>query len=113
MIYGITPFNFPLNLVAHKVAPALAAGNSIIIKPSQRTPLTALLLGEVFRESGLPESALQIVPMDTKYIESVYADERVKMISFTGSAAVGWNIKQRAHKKMVTLELRRQRAGDR
>src|SRR5215204_4566921 len=105
VIYGITPFNFPLNLVGHKVAPALAAGNAIIIKPSQRTPLTALLLGEVFMESGLPESALQIVPMDTKYIDAVYTDERVKMISFTGSAEVGWNIKAKAHKKMVTLEL--------
>ena len=105
VIYGITPFNFPLNLVGHKVAPALAAGNAIIIKPSQRTPLTALLLGEVFMESGLPESALQIVPMDTKYIESVYADERVKMISFTGNAEVGWSIKSKANKKMVTLEL--------
>jgi acyl-CoA reductase-like NAD-dependent aldehyde dehydrogenase len=105
VIYGITPFNFPLNLVGHKVAPALAAGNSIIIKPSQRTPLTALLLGEVFMESGLPESALQIVPMDTKYIDAVYRDERVRMISFTGSAEVGWQIKAKANKKMVTLEL--------
>lgn len=105
VIYGITPFNFPLNLVGHKVAPALAAGNSIIIKPSQRTPLTALLLGEVFCKSGLPKSALQIVPMDTKYIGAVYRDERVKMISFTGSAEVGWNLKAKAHKKMVTLEL--------
>ena len=105
VIYGITPFNFPLNLVGHKVAPALASGNSIIIKPSQKTPLTALLLGEVFVESGLPESALQIVPMDTKYIETVYTDELIKMISFTGSAEVGWNIKSKANKKMVTLEL--------
>lgn len=105
VIYGITPFNFPLNLVGHKVAPAIASGNTIIIKPSQRTPLTALLLGEVFLESGLPESALQIVPMDTKYIESVYKDERIKMISFTGSAEVGWKIKSLANKKMVTLEL--------
>ncbi|MEP6902368.1 MAG: aldehyde dehydrogenase family protein [Actinomycetota bacterium] len=105
VIYGITPFNFPLNLVAHKVAPALAAGNAIIVKPSPRTPLTALLLGEVFMESGLPKSALQIVPMDTKYIESIYADERIKMISFTGSAEIGWNIKAKAHKKFVTLEL--------
>ncbi len=105
LIYGITPFNFPLNLVAHKVAPALASGNAIIIKPSQRTPLTALLLGEVYLESGLPNAALQIVPTDTKYIEPIYADERVKMISFTGSAAVGWNIKAKASKKMITLEL--------
>jgi glyceraldehyde-3-phosphate dehydrogenase (NADP+) len=105
VIYGITPFNFPLNLVGHKVAPALGAGNSIIIKPSRRTPLTSILLGEVFLESGLPKSALQIVPMDTKYIESVYADERVKMISFTGSAEVGWSIKTKAGKKTVSLEL--------
>jgi len=105
VIYGITPFNFPLNLVGHKIAPALASGNSIIIKPSQKTPLTSLLLGEVFLESNLPESALQIIPMDTKYIEAVYSDERVKMISFTGSAEIGWNIKSKANKKMVTLEL--------
>lgn len=105
IIYGITPFNFPLNLVAQKVAPALASGNSIIIKPSPRTPLTALLLGEVFLNSGLPKNALQIVPMDTKFIESVYTDERVKMISFTGSAEVGWQIKSKANKKFVTLEL--------
>ena len=113
VIYGITPFNFPLNLVGHKVAPALASGNAIIIKPSRRTPLTALLLGEVFMESGLPSAALQIVPMDTKYIESVYADERVKMISFTGSAEIGWNIKAKAHKKNGDARTRRKRAGDR
>jgi len=105
VIYGITPFNFPINLVAHKVAPALAAGNAIIIKPSQRTPLTALLLGEVFMTSGLPESALQIVPMDVKYMDSVLEDERIAMISFTGSAAVGWELKQKAGKKAVALEL--------
>jgi len=105
VVYGITPFNFPINLVAHKVAPALAAGNSIIIKPSQRTPLTALLLGEVFMTSGLPGSALQIVPMDVKYMDSVLKDERIAMISFTGSAAVGWELKQKAGKKTVALEL--------
>ena len=105
VVYGITPFNFPLNLVAHKVAPALASGNAVIIKPSPRTPLTALLLGEVFLESGLPTSALQVVPMDVKYLPAVYADERVKMISFTGSDAVGWEIKRQAAKKFVTLEL--------
>jgi len=105
VIYGITPFNFPLNLVAHKVAPALASGNSIIIKPSPRTPFTALLLGEVFLESGLPRSALQIVPTDVKYIDSMLADERIAMISFTGSAPVGWDLKQRAGKKAVALEL--------
>ena len=105
VIYGITPFNFPLNLVAHKVAPALASKNSIIIKPSEKTPLTSLLLGEVFLESGLPKSALQIVPMDVKYIETVLNDERVNMISFTGSAAVGWKLKNLVGKKSIALEL--------
>lgn len=105
VIYGITPFNFPLNLVAHKVAPALASGNAIIIKPSPRTPLTSLLLGEVFLASGLPAAALQVVPMDTKYIDRIMDDERIAMISFTGSAAVGWAIKQKAGKKAVALEL--------
>jgi acyl-CoA reductase-like NAD-dependent aldehyde dehydrogenase len=105
VVYGITPFNFPLNLVAHKVAPALASGNAIIIKPSDRTPLTALLLGEVFLECGLPKSALQVVPMDVRHIEPVYTDPRVNMISFTGSDKVGWQIKEKAYKKFVTLEL--------
>src|SRR5947207_6201484 len=93
IIYGITPFNFPLNLVAHKVAPALASRNAVIIKPSPRTPLSALLLGEIFLDSGLPRSALQIVPMDTKYVDRVLEDERIAMISFTGSSAVGWDLK--------------------
>lgn len=105
VIYGITPFNFPLNLVAHKVAPALASANAIIIKPSPRTPLTALLLGEVFLKSGLPKAALQIVPMDVELIEQVLADDRIQMVSFTGSADVGWQIKERAKRKFVALEL--------
>ena len=105
VIYGITPFNFPLNLVAHKVAPALCSANSIIIKPSPRTPLTSLLLGEVFLESGLPKAALQIVPMDVELIEQVLNDDRIQMISFTGSAEVGWQIKERARHKFVALEL--------
>ncbi len=105
VIYGISPFNFPLNLVGHKVAPALASANSIIIKPSAKTPLTALLLGEVFLESGLPKSAVQIVPMNTDYIDTVLDDDRVKMISFTGSDAVGWDLKAKAKKKAISLEL--------
>ena len=105
VVFGITPFNFPLNLVAHKVAPALASGNAIIIKPSPRTPLTALLLGEAFLESGLPESALQIVPMDVKYLDAILADERIGMLSFTGSAPIGWALKQKAGKKPIALEL--------
>ncbi len=105
VIYGITPFNFPLNLVAHKVAPALASRNAIIVKPSPRTPLTALLLGEVFLESGLPKAALQVVPVEIPLIDTVLADERVAMISFTGSADVGWKLRERAAQKAVTLEL--------
>ena len=105
IIFGITPFNFPLNLVAHKVAPALASGNAIIVKPSPRTPLTALLLGEAFLNCGLPKGALQIVPMEIAEIDIVLRDERVGMISFTGSAEVGWKLRERASRKMVTLEL--------
>jgi len=105
VIYGITPFNFPLNLVAHKVAPALAARNSIIIKPSPRTPLTSLLLGEVFLESGLPTSALQFVPTDVENIQGIIDDDRVAMVSFTGSAAVGWELKNKVGRKPVALEL--------
>lgn len=105
IVFGITPFNFPLNLVAHKVAPALASGNAIIIKPSPRTPLTALLLGEAFLACGLPVGALQIVPMEIELIDIPLMDERVGMISFTGSAEVGWKLRERAARKMVTLEL--------
>jgi len=105
VIFGITPFNFPLNLVAHKIAPALASRNSIIIKPSPRTPLTALLLGEIFLESGLPGSAVQIVPMDVALIDIILRDERVHMLSFTGSAEVGWNLKSRIGRKKLALEL--------
>lgn len=105
VVFGITPFNFPLNLVAHKVAPALASRNAIIVKPSPRTPVTSLLLGEVFLDSGLHKSALQVVPMEIETIERVLSDERVAMISFTGSAEVGWRLRGLAARKMVTLEL--------
>ena len=105
IIFGITPFNFPLNLVSHKAAPALASRNAIIIKPSPRTPLTALLLGEVFLDCGLPQSALQIVPVELDTIDLVLKDERVGMISFTGSAEVGWRLRARAPHKTVALEL--------
>jgi glyceraldehyde-3-phosphate dehydrogenase (NADP+) len=105
VIFGITPFNFPLNLVAHKVAPALASRNSIIIKPSPRTPLTSLMLGEAFLESGLPVGALQVVPMEIPVIDVLLQDERVAMISFTGSAEVGWRLRAHAARKQVTLEL--------
>ncbi|HEX8853846.1 MAG TPA: aldehyde dehydrogenase family protein, partial [Pyrinomonadaceae bacterium] len=105
VVFGITPFNFPLNLVAHKVAPALAARNAIVVKPSPRTPLTSLLLGEVFLASGLPASALQVVPMEVETIKHVLEDERVAMISFTGSAEVGWKLRAQSGRKAVALEL--------
>ena len=105
VVFGITPFNFPLNLVAHKVAPALASRNAIVVKPSPRTPLTSLLLGEVFLEAGLPAAALQVVPMEIETIDLVLRDERVQMISFTGSAEVGWLLRERAARKAVALEL--------
>ncbi len=104
-VLGITPFNFPLNLVAHKVAPALAAGNAILIKPAPQTPLTALLLGELVAGVGLPPGALNVVPCDNQVAQALVEDERFKMLSFTGSAAVGWMLKAKAGKKRVALEL--------
>ncbi|MDF0643018.1 MAG: aldehyde dehydrogenase family protein [Nitrospira sp.] len=104
-VLGITPFNFPLNLVAHKVAPALAAGNSILIKPAPQTPLTALLLGEVAMEAGVPPGGLNILPCDNTVAEQLVTDERFKLLSFTGSAAVGWKLKALCGKKKVVLEL--------
>jgi glyceraldehyde-3-phosphate dehydrogenase (NADP+) len=104
-ILGITPFNFPLNLVAHKVAPALAAGNPILIKPAPQTPLTALLLGQVALEAGLPPGGLNVVPCDNVLAERLVMDPRFKLLSFTGSAAVGWMLKAKCGKKKVTLEL--------
>ena len=104
-VLGITPFNFPLNLVAHKVAPALAAGNSILIKPAPQTPLTALLLGEVAQEAGLPPGAFNVMPCDNNLAEQLVVDPRFKLLSFTGSAAVGWALKAKCGKKKVVLEL--------
>ena len=104
-ILGITPFNFPLNLVAHKVAPALASGNPILIKPAPQTPLTALLLGEVALEAGVPPGGLNIVPCDNLLAERMVVDPRFKLLSFTGSVSVGWMLKAKCGKKKVTLEL--------
>ncbi len=104
-ILGITPFNFPLNLVTHKVAPALASGNPILIKPAPQTPLTALLLGEVVMEAGLPPGGLNVVPCDNVLAERMVVDPRFKLLSFTGSASVGWMLKAKCGKKKVTLEL--------
>jgi len=104
-IGGITPFNFPLNLVAHKVAPAIAAGCTIVIKPAPQTPFSALLLAEVVQQAGWPDGALNVLPLSNEDAGLLVTDERLKMISFTGSAAVGWDIKRRAGKKKVVLEL--------
>lgn len=104
-ILGIAPFNFPLNLVVHKLAPALAAGNSIVIKPAPQTPLTALLLGELILQTDLPPGAVNILPCPNTVAEQMVADARFKLLSFTGSAAVGWMLKSKCGKKKVVLEL--------
>lgn len=105
VIYGITPFNFPLNLVMHKVAPAIAAGNAIIIKPSPRTPLTAIKLAELLRECGCPQDQVQVVVCPNELAMRLVEDDRIKMVSFTGSGPVGWEIKKRSGMKRITLEL--------
>ena len=104
-VAGICPFNFPLNLVSHKVAPALACGNPIVIKPASSTPLTALLLGEVISNTEATEGSFSVVPCRGKDAAPLVEDPRFKMITFTGSPGVGWDIKRRAGKKKVVLEL--------
>ena len=105
VIGAITPFNFPLNLVAHKVGPALAAGNTVVLKPSSNAPETSLRLAHMFEETDLPKGALNVVPCMASEIEQLVTDKRVKLLSFTGSPSVGWGIKVRAGKKKVVLEL--------
>src|SRR5260221_12691608 len=104
-VAGITPFNFPLNLVAHKVAPAMAAGCSMVLKPAPQTPLSALLLAEVVQQAGWPDGGLNVLLLSNEDSELLVTDDRIKLISFTGSAAVGWAIKDKAGKKKVVLEL--------
>lgn len=104
-IAGITPFNFPLNLVAHKVAPAIAAGCSMVLKPAPQTPLSSLLLAEVVQFAGWPDGGLNVLPLSNEDAELLVTDDRIKLISFTGSATVGWAIKNKAGKKKVALEL--------
>ncbi len=101
----ITPFNFPLNLVAHKIAPAIAAGCPFVLKPSSLTPVGALLIGEVLAETQLPQGAFSILPCDSVHAEALITDDRIKRLSFTGSDVVGWALKHKAGKKKVTLEL--------
>jgi len=105
VVFGISPFNFPLNLVAHKVAPAMASGNTMIIKPASKTPLTALLLGEVITEAGWPDGGVNVVPCAAADAEKLLEDERIKKLTFTGSAAVGWRLKEKSGGRRVTLEL--------
>lgn len=104
-IAGITPFNFPLNLVAHKVAPAIAAGCPLVLKPAPQTPLCSILLAEAVQQAGWPDGGLNVIPLSNEDAGLLVSDDRLKMISFTGSAAVGWAIKRNAGKKKVILEL--------
>jgi glyceraldehyde-3-phosphate dehydrogenase (NADP+) len=104
-VAAISPFNFPLNLAAHKVAPAIAAGCSVVLKPPSRDPLTMLTVGEIIHAAGVPDGAVSILPMTREIGDRMVADERFKVLSFTGSPAVGWRMKERAGKKKVVLEL--------
>jgi len=104
-IAAITPFNFPVNLVAHKLAPAMAAGCTVVLKPAPQTPLTAFMLAEVIHEAGWPAGALNVIPTTNEDAALIVSDDRLKMLSFTGSSAVGWKLKAAAGKKKIVLEL--------
>jgi acyl-CoA reductase-like NAD-dependent aldehyde dehydrogenase len=101
----ISPFNFPLNLAAHKIAPAIAVGCPFVMKPASRTPLGAIIMGEVLAETNLPKGAFSILPAHREGADMFTEDERLKLLSFTGSPAVGWELKAKAGKKKVVLEL--------
>jgi acyl-CoA reductase-like NAD-dependent aldehyde dehydrogenase len=105
IILAITPFNFPLNLVAHKIGPAIASGNSVILKPAPQTPVTSLILGEIIKSSGIPAGGVNIVPAEGAEAEALVTDGRIGMLSFTGSDRVGWHLKSIAGKKRISLEL--------
>jgi acyl-CoA reductase-like NAD-dependent aldehyde dehydrogenase len=104
-VAGISPFNFPLNLAAHKLSPAIATGNPIVLKPPSKDPLTMLTVAEIVEAAGVPEGAVSILPMSRELGDRMVADERFKLLSFTGSPSVGWRMKERAGKKKVVLEL--------
>ena len=104
-IAAISPFNFPLNLAAHKLAPAIAAGNTIVLKPPSKDPLTMLTVAEIIEKSGVPEGAVSILPMTRALGDRMVEDDRFKLLTFTGSPSVGWRMKERAGKKKVVLEL--------
>ncbi|MEM9878542.1 MAG: aldehyde dehydrogenase family protein, partial [Pseudomonadota bacterium] len=101
----ISPFNFPLNLAAHKIAPALAIGCPFVMKPASKTPLGALIIGEILAETDLPKGAFSILPATRDGADLFTTDDRLKLLSFTGSPAVGWDLKAKAGKKPVVLEL--------
>jgi len=105
LISMVVPFNFPINLAAHKVGPAIAAGCPFILKPSERTPLTATLLGEILANTSLPEGAFSIIPCQVQDANNFSEDPRIKLLSFTGSAEIGWKLKSLSGKKRITLEL--------
>jgi len=98
-VAAISPFNFPLNLAVHKVAPALAAGCPIVLKPASQTPTVALLLAEIITQAGWPEGALSVVPATRAAADVLVTDDRCKLLTFTGSAPVGWDMKARAGKR--------------
>ncbi len=104
-IGAISPFNFPLNLVAHKVAPALAAGCPVVLKPASQTPSAALMLGELIVAAGWPAGGISVLPMNSRDASALIEDDRLAMLTFTGSPAVGWSLRARAGRKRVTLEL--------
>src|SRR4051812_45560153 len=104
-IAAISPFNFPLNLAAHKLAPAIASGNPIVLKPPSKDPLTMLTVAEIVESTGLPAGAVSILPMTRELGDKMVQDDRFKLLTFTGSPSVGWRMKERAGKKKVVLEL--------
>jgi len=104
-IAAISPFNFPLNLAAHKLAPAIASGNPIVLKPPSKDPLTMLTVAEIIADVGLPDGSVSILPMTRELGDRLVSDERFKLLTFTGSPSVGWRMKERAGKKRVVLEL--------
>ncbi len=105
LVAGITPFNFPLNLVAHKVAPAIAAGCPMVLKPASATPISALKLAQIIDQTSLPKGAFSVLPMDRKTGNRLVTDDRYQLLTFTGSAEVGWLMKKNSGKKKIVLEL--------
>ncbi|MFZ3072155.1 MAG: aldehyde dehydrogenase family protein [Thermodesulfobacteriota bacterium] len=104
-VLAITPFNFPLNLVAHKVAPAIACGCPVIVKPADKTPISAIMLGRIINDSGLPPGGISVLPCDIPVAEGLVIDGRIRKLTFTGSPGVGWMLKGKIPEKKVTLEL--------